>query len=509
MEMKKKKFIKFLKIGTLFIGVSIMLWNCSQKEDQFLINSQRLNNIEKISFDELPSNLSYNISLIKGTRKVKTKNSKGNLIIDQTQILKLVDSLKNTKYAIKFSRAGQPDNILYNLILGSDRYNQEISPFVMKYIVENKEESLINGEIDFSKIKGKILVYSFNEFLNSFNHSNKNKTSKRKEPIECKSLVTNSSNHLGGNTGDNSGGSGGGGGSYEDYDDIPPAILDQFSQTTCNIITWSDAVTGEISGISYSCDNGDQGYIDFKNGQPIYSKNSINRCDDIGEIPINEGDDDKHIDDLELTGKAKCLNDYLTQKGNNYVKDLLANFKGNSEFDLNISSKDKIYSKNRKSYVHGQTSYKNGDKIIYISISEDKIENSSVLVGINTILHEYIHADIFRKLNTKYDSQDGIKDFKTTYEKYKLEGHHNSMASLYINSMTKFLKEIHKNILSREYNYLSNNGTKSLDDMYEALAWQGLKNHKLEAWKELGQDTIRINTALTTYYHSLTKTCPN
>lgn len=35
----------------------------------------------------------------------------------------------------------------------------------------------------------------------------------------------------------------------------------------------------------------------------------------------------------------------------------------------------------------------------------------SALEGVKTILHEYIHADIYRKLNTKY-SASGILDFK-------------------------------------------------------------------------------------------------
>jgi len=215
------------------------------------------------------------------------------------------------------------------------------------------------------------------------------------------------------------------------------------------------------------------------------------------------------IIDTNLTGKEKCLNEKLTENGNIFVKDLLANFEGISEFDINISLKDNIYSKKRKRFANAQTSYKSGDKFINISISTDKLSDMPVLAGIRTILHEYIHADIYRKLNTKDDAnEETIKDFKETFEKYEREEHHNSMATLYINSMTKSLKEIHQKILIGEYNYLSNNGTKSVDDLYEALAWQGLKNHKLEAWENLGNDTVRINAALNIDYRSLTINCP-
>ncbi|MDO6676877.1 hypothetical protein Q4517_15150, partial [Tenacibaculum sp. 1_MG-2023] len=156
------------------------------------------------------------------------------------------------------------------------------------------------------------------------------------------------------------------------------------------------------------------------------------------------------------------------------------------------------------------TDFKLISQIIHIKISADKISNNSVLSGIRTILHEYIHADMFRKLNTKDKKNNSeVKDFKETYEKYKREKQHESMAKLYVNSMTKALKEIHKTILLREYNYLSQDGTKSLDNLYEALAWQGLKGHDVQAYTKLSATKKEaLKKALNTYSHSLTKNCP-
>lgn len=44
MKMKKNKFINLLKIGILFFGISLLLWNC-EKEDNF--NSENTNQVQK------------------------------------------------------------------------------------------------------------------------------------------------------------------------------------------------------------------------------------------------------------------------------------------------------------------------------------------------------------------------------------------------------------------------------------------------------------------------------
>ena len=100
----------------------------------------------------------------------------------------------------------------------------------------------------------------------------------------------------------------------------------------------------------------------------------------------------------ELTGKAKCLDSLLTKNGINFVKDLLKNFEGESEFDIKIRSQDKVVSKGKE--VNATTT-KPVNKIITINISSSKLNQHAALDGARIILHEYIHADIFRKLNTK------------------------------------------------------------------------------------------------------------
>jgi hypothetical protein len=91
------------------------------------------------------------------------------------------------------------------------------------------------------------------------------------------------------------------------------------------------------------------------------------------------------------------------------------------------------------------------------------------LEAARTILHEYVHADIFRKLNTKYDP-NGALDFKKTYETY--ESHHGTMGALHIASMRDALKAFHKNVLTKDYNgYINYFGETPSCAFYEALAW--------------------------------------
>ena len=68
----------------------------------------------------------------------------------------------------------------------------------------------------------------------------------------------------------------------------------------------------------------------------------------------------------------------------------------------------------------------------------------------------------------------------------------------------------HENVLIGDYNYLTNNGLNPLpDSFYKALAWQGLKDHHVEAYINLPDSKkTELTNALNTYYHATTKNCP-
>jgi hypothetical protein len=95
---------------------------------------------------------------------------------------------------------------------------------------------------------------------------------------------------------------------------------------------------------------------------------------------------DAKITDEELTGKAKCLNDLLDKDGDFFVKNLLANFEGKSEFDIKIISKDTVavLDKDGKlKELNGRTIYtaNTGSTLITIEISTSRTNLNSALEG--------------------------------------------------------------------------------------------------------------------------------
>jgi hypothetical protein len=208
-----------------------------------------------------------------------------------------------------------------------------------------------------------------------------------------------------------------------------------------------------------------------------------------GTKPDGIAKEDK-IDDSELSGKAKCLNDLLNKKGDSFVKKLLANFAGKSKFDIKIVSKDKVFSKDENNNTHeinGKTIYNSliNRSLITIEISKTRTNYNSNLEAVRTLLHEYIHADITSKLNT--DPKDGESDFQKSYIKYGDQ--HEAMGSIYINSMRDALKAFHKEILTTDYKaYINYYDQTPSDSFYEALAWGGLKDNNIKTWKDLSSE---------------------
>ena len=124
-------------------------------------------------------------------------------------------------------------------------------------------------------------------------------------------------------------------------------------------------------------------------------------------------------------------------------------------------------------------------------------------------MHEYIHADIFRKLN-KLNATSGSLDFKKTYDLYGDQ--HGTMAQLYLNSMKEVLKGFHKNVLTDDYDkYTKYYGSEPSDAFYEALAWGGLRDNNVKAWVDLPAEkkTTIIDLAGRAILLSKTVPCPN
>ncbi|UWY26619.1 hypothetical protein N4T20_12930 [Flavobacterium sp. TR2] len=236
-------------------------------------------------------------------------------------------------------------------------------------------------------------------------------------------------------------------------------------------------------------------------GGPTYGGGPIAGGGGTGSTPSTEI---RIIDNL--TGKAKCINNLLSSGGNDFVKYIFNQFAGKSEFNIEIISLPNVYTPTNQE-VNGTTRFNKVDSLITIEISTSRLDGIAALESARIILHEYIHADIYRKLNTANSKDIDASDFKKVFETYETQ--HNAMAQVYLNSMAGALKEFHKTVLSNDYiNYMNYYGEAPSDEFYEAMAWGGLKDSNVKAWTNLPADKKASINSLASRVPILGKTAP-
>ena len=139
------------------------------------------------------------------------------------------------------------------------------------------------------------------------------------------------------------------------------------------------------------------------------------------------------------------------------------------------------------------------------------MESIAALEGVRVLLHEYIHADMFRKINSNNDNSAEALEFKKVFEEYEND-QHSTMGILYVNRMKAALKEFYETVLKDDYNkYVAYYGEVPSDAFYEAVAWGGLKDSDVKAWTDLPDDKKASINSLANRVIVLGKTvpCPN
>lgn len=273
---------------------------------------------------------------------------------------------------------------------------------------------------------------------------------------------------------------------------VPTIIVGTYTNWGYSYSTYTTTITGTYMSVPYPCDaDADYLHVPYR----------VTTYEDVYDLPIIINN---------LTGKAKCLNDLLDKKGNSFIQNLLANFKGEkSDFSIKIESADVVSSSDNKKEINGSTTAP-FNKTILIKISTSRANEHPNLVVARSILHEYIHADIYRKTPILHNSND-MPDFKKTYETYGDVYHHNNMAEFYLNSMKNALKAFHKDVLTSDYNKYKDYYGEPNDTFYEAIAWGGLAEANPDAWVKLDAAKKQEITNLMARIGMLSKIspCPN
>ncbi len=478
-----KKMKNYLKTGIILVGISLLMWNC--QNDEFDSVSEMNNNFipaQTVSINQAQSY--FSIAQKQNTSKKGTNDFQVTPFWETANQLSLLytDALL-TNVDVSINRPGNYESKLFFIKLEDEMKN--VIYTIYKDSITPKG-SIINARIYLNDLNGKFIDgyrirkgMFYSRFIPQYSdiNSKPKKTAFAKEdivwPESCAGCI---------------------------------ALDEVFLTNTVsagNSTTW---FIGSTRGSSFSS------FVDYANTSLSTTDPHPTRA--AGNILINPPADDSPDQIINnLTGKEECINGLLDKTGNSYVKNILNKFDGESEFDIKIESKERVYKVNGDE-VNG-VAKPPINNVITIQINSFQMSSNKALQVARTILHEYIHADMFRKLNTKYPTS-GDLDFRTTYESFKSDNfkasaQHESMADLYVGEMTNALKNFHKYALVSDYNYLTNNGANSLpDSFYEALAWQGLKQHDVKAYTDLSDSKKEeLKNNLEFHLPTTTPNCPN
>lgn len=195
--------------------------------------------------------------------------------------------------------------------------------------------------------------------------------------------------------------------------------------------------------------------------------------------------------------KAMCALNKLMQ--NNYYKSALNQFIGkNKPLDLNFKLEPIMEDPGEIIYGTTELEPPNWDSNkIKLTLNENRIGNMSGIEVALTLLHEGIHAEIYRKLLSIHGPNQlnnmNFPSMFNLYSQYKLsEGFsHEFIANYYIEIMCKVLRKYDDDKFSVEY--------------YQALAWEGL--HGTDVWESKPPtDKISINNKVAQLLNGRSKT---
>jgi hypothetical protein len=215
---------------------------------------------------------------------------------------------------------------------------------------------------------------------------------------------------------------------------------------------------------------------------------------------VNEVEIDEILD--ELTGKAKCVYNKLNSSSTGF-KNSIKKFDG--EFPVShLKFKE---SSNLPSNVNAETSPPS-NFLITITLNSNNLNRPNLSIA-RTMIHEVIHAEMFRKIlsiidnggdlngltksqwTSKLSNGDypGIFDY---YSRYGVNGmQHQQMASHYISTISNYLKDFQPGLSQ---------------DVYDSMAWTGLKS--TTAWNSLSaSEKTRINNTINNFNNKGSENC--
>ena len=166
MNTKKNKLNSLLKIGLLFFGASILLWNCEKQNFEPGVQTSKSPFKQKfVTLSEIPRVKQLLPKKLKSIYQRKTVGL-NDAIFDESNILEVIDTLNNANYSFSFLLPTAPKGQLFNLIIGKNAYGELNTPFVLKYTCEEAYvDEFIANNYDFGHFKGTISLHKYTDYF--------------------------------------------------------------------------------------------------------------------------------------------------------------------------------------------------------------------------------------------------------------------------------------------------------------------------------------------------------
>lgn len=459
----------YLKTGILLIGVSLLLWNC-EKDTNSITEPQKklLKSQEFVSYKELPTDVFSSINEINPLISHKYTEFNYTLSIDWDKIIKVVDTLNNIKYSVKIKLKNESRNIFYNLIIGSNG-SELITPYVLKYTIFNLQEIKKGDFFDFSKFKGTIETFNYQDFLKKLTVKSKySKISNQSAPIvddPCFSTTF----------------TGGGDSAYDD-----------------NIITnvinsnefYSGGSTGEVnySNSSGSCtwllvgfaeEGGAIGWTLFINC-PIYdheNKGLVDPCPDIADDVVAVNPPDQIIVDSTFANYP-CQEMVVTDAYgvcSPLTKLVLDVFESNDKTNLVFQTSAKIIG-NGNTWHDAIYNPITKEYDITIRLRQSYLTTATDLSIARTVIHESVHGLMVQMHEEgKFNLPDGTVDpsFADMAAAYTKKQETNDASGLGL-AQHEYMAKLVEDMATSLSAYGTQNGYNLPFTYYKNMAWGGL-----------------------------------
>ncbi|MER3375861.1 MAG: hypothetical protein RIM83_14580 [Allomuricauda sp.] len=513
--MRKYAFPKFA--ATSFFVLSI-LFSCDKEENQLLdlVQGAETSNIivEQVDFNAIPE-LSKALTDSSG-KSVLPKSYSGkegsSFWIDESDVLKLKDSVQNESYSIIIHSDDPSPTKLYNLVVTKRTDGDPIPPFVVEYNFEALDRSGF-AEDDEKHFEGTLNIYALSEFAKITGLN-----AKDDDPVICfQDVGVRDNTSAENNASSSSSGTSGGSTAGSSNSSGPSAIVTRTHISVNNNFQSTGVSVGIGTFYMSRPINTNEDYQDQKTH--ITGKEKPNDCPEGWvSVPINEIEEDRLEDNTDNPCVKKILQK-LQQKDmqNLTVPDIghlsgtghlsqgiLDLFDSSGNYNLVFKVAEAGYSNGNPRNAH--TKKTNGKREWTITLDDDYVKNATQLAVARTIIHESVHAFLGYNLdaNPNSDLSTLMRDYyvglgsqQTLSSGVKVNLTHHQFIGQYVQGIAKSLSAWDNGQQPQSY--------------YEKLAWGGLETSS--AFNSLSsnlKDSIRkiLNNEQTANNHAKGKKCP-